>query len=123
MKMNHTLQMTPQFKVLSDDQIEEIFYAALDVLERTGGMVYQEEALDLFKAALGEVACVATFQHAIHNPPAELEDFAIPAAPGLDRLAKLLRLAGAQNQGADPGELDPLEARNIPLLLHDAAVS
>ena len=49
MKMNHSIQMTPRFRVLSDDQIEEIFYSALDVLERTGGMVFHEEALELFK--------------------------------------------------------------------------
>ncbi len=49
MKMNQSIQQTPQFKVLSNDQIEEIFYAALDVLERTGGSVYHEEAIELFR--------------------------------------------------------------------------
>lgn len=49
MKMNHTVNQAPRFKVLSDDQIEEIFFSALDVLENTGGMVYHEEALELFK--------------------------------------------------------------------------
>lgn len=49
MKMNQTLNSTPQFRVLSENQIEEIFYAALDVLERTGGTIFQEEAIELFK--------------------------------------------------------------------------
>ncbi len=49
MKMNQSIQRTPKFRVLSDDQIERIFYAALDVLERTGGNVYHDEALELFK--------------------------------------------------------------------------
>lgn len=49
MKMNQAIQRTPQFRVLHDDQIERIFYAALDVLETTGGMVYHDEALELFK--------------------------------------------------------------------------
>ncbi len=49
MKMNQSIQQTPQFKVLSNDQIEEIFYSALDVLERTGAQVFHDEAIELFK--------------------------------------------------------------------------
>lgn len=49
MKINQSIQQSPQFRVLSEDQIEEIFYSALDVLERTGGNIYHEEALELFK--------------------------------------------------------------------------
>ncbi len=49
MKMNQQIQMTPRFRVLSEDQIEEIFFSALDVLENTGGVIYHEEAIKLFK--------------------------------------------------------------------------
>ncbi len=49
MKMNYSVNTSPQFRVLSEDQIEEIFYTALDVLEQTGAFVYHEEAIDLFK--------------------------------------------------------------------------
>ncbi|MFO8233970.1 MAG: trimethylamine methyltransferase family protein [Bacteroidales bacterium] len=49
MKMNQTVNMSTRFRVLSEDQIEQIFYAALEVLERTGGNIYQDEALELFK--------------------------------------------------------------------------
>ena len=49
MKMNQQIQMTPRFRVLSDDQIEEIFFSALDVLENTGGVIYHDEAIKLFK--------------------------------------------------------------------------
>ncbi len=49
MKMNQQIQMTPRFRVLSDNQIEEIFFSALDVLERTGGMIFHDEAIELFK--------------------------------------------------------------------------
>ncbi len=49
MKMNQSIQQTPQFRVLSNDQIEEIFYSALDVLERTGAQVFHDEAIELFK--------------------------------------------------------------------------
>ncbi len=47
--MNQSIQGTPQFRVLSNDQIEQIFYSALEVLERTGGDIYHDGALELFK--------------------------------------------------------------------------
>ena len=49
MRVNLTDQRTPRFRVLSEDQIEMIYSAALEVLERTGGRVFHEEALKLFK--------------------------------------------------------------------------
>jgi trimethylamine--corrinoid protein Co-methyltransferase len=49
MKMNQTINKSTRFRVLSEDQIEQIFYSALEVLERTGGNIYHEGALELFK--------------------------------------------------------------------------
>ena len=49
MKMNQTIFRTPQFRVLSDDQIERIYFSALDVLERVGAAVYEEQALELLR--------------------------------------------------------------------------
>ena len=49
MKMNQKINKSTKFRVLSEDQIEQIFYAALEVLERTGGNIYQDEALELFR--------------------------------------------------------------------------
>ena len=49
MKMNQIINNSTQFKVLSENQIERIFYSALEVLERRGSSVFQEEALELFK--------------------------------------------------------------------------
>ena len=51
MRANYQVNATPQFRVLSDDQIEEIFHAALDVLERVGTRVYGEEGLALLRDA------------------------------------------------------------------------
>lgn len=51
MRANYRVNATPQFRVLSDDQIEEIFHAALDVLERVGSRVYGEEGLALLRDA------------------------------------------------------------------------
>jgi len=51
MRANYQVNATPQFRVLSDDQIKEIFYSALDVLERVGTRVYGEEGLALLRDA------------------------------------------------------------------------
>jgi trimethylamine--corrinoid protein Co-methyltransferase len=51
MRANYQVNATPQFRVLSDDQIEEIYHSALDVLERVGTRVYGEEALALLRNA------------------------------------------------------------------------
>src|SRR6056297_3744894 len=48
-KMNQTIQKTPQFRVLTDQQIEKIYFSALEVLERCGADVFQDEAIELFK--------------------------------------------------------------------------
>jgi len=51
MRANYQINATPQFRVLSDDQIKEIFYSALDVLERVGTRVYGQEGLALLRDA------------------------------------------------------------------------
>ena len=42
MRVNYQVNATPLFRILSDDQIEEIYLAALEVLARTGTRVYEE---------------------------------------------------------------------------------
>ena len=56
MKMNQTINKSTKFRVLSEDQIEQIYYAALEVLERTGGMIYHDEAIKLFKDSYAVVS-------------------------------------------------------------------
>jgi trimethylamine--corrinoid protein Co-methyltransferase len=51
MKANLQVCSTPQFRMLSEDQIEQIFHAALDVLSRVGTRVYGDEALALLSDA------------------------------------------------------------------------
>jgi len=51
MRANYQVNATTQFRVLSDDQIEEIFHSALDVLERVGTRVHGEEGLALLRDA------------------------------------------------------------------------
>jgi len=47
MTSNFTQFSTPQMRVLSDDQIEEIHLAACEILERTGTKIHNEEAKEL----------------------------------------------------------------------------
>jgi trimethylamine--corrinoid protein Co-methyltransferase len=49
MRVNYQVNATPLFRVLSEDQIEEIYLATLEVLARTGTRVYEEEALALLR--------------------------------------------------------------------------
>ncbi|MFB3882988.1 MAG: trimethylamine methyltransferase family protein, partial [Armatimonadota bacterium] len=51
MRTNYRTNATPVFRVLSDDQLEDIYLAALQVLERTGTRVYQDEGLALLRDA------------------------------------------------------------------------
>jgi len=49
MRVNYQVNATPLFRVLSEDQIEEIYLATLEVLARTGTRVYEAEALELLR--------------------------------------------------------------------------
>ena len=47
-KMNQQAYGTTRFQILTGDQIERIYFAALDVLEISGARIFHEEALELF---------------------------------------------------------------------------
>jgi trimethylamine--corrinoid protein Co-methyltransferase len=51
LQSNYVEFNTPQFRKLSDDQRERIHNASLEILDRTGVCLYEEEALDLFYCA------------------------------------------------------------------------
>ena len=51
MQSNLTAFTTPHFRVLSDDQMQELHRAGLEVLQRTGVQVDDEEGLELFRKA------------------------------------------------------------------------
>lgn len=55
MKTNLTHYVTPQFRVLSDDQIEQIFLGALELLESPGTRIHLPEARALLKKAGAKV--------------------------------------------------------------------
>ena len=51
LQTNYLSYDTPQFSKLSDDQRQRIHYASLEILERTGARLYEQEAVDLLKKA------------------------------------------------------------------------
>jgi trimethylamine---corrinoid protein Co-methyltransferase len=51
MRVNYQVQATPYLRILSSDQIEEVFHAALEVLGRVGTRIYGQQALGLFDSA------------------------------------------------------------------------
>ncbi len=51
MKSNYNVHLTPQFRVLSDAQMEELHLATLEVLRRTGVVVYEPAGVELLKRA------------------------------------------------------------------------
>ncbi|MCS7261262.1 MAG: trimethylamine methyltransferase family protein, partial [Anaerolineae bacterium] len=50
-RSNYTVNVTPRFRVLSDDQIAELHYATLEVMRRTGVQVEEPRAIEVFAKA------------------------------------------------------------------------
>ena len=75
--MNQQAHGTTMFQVLSEDQIEQIYYAALDVLEISGGRVFHDEALQLLLSS----DAVVTDKNRVRIP-ASLVTQALRHSPG-----------------------------------------
>lgn len=73
---SYKVQQTPEFSALSEDQILEIHFATLEVLERTGVIVRHEEALDLLRDA----GCRISGENRVRIPSWLVEE-AIRTAP------------------------------------------
>lgn len=54
-RMNDWTFDSPHYRYMSSSQCEKIHYAALDILERLGVLLYSEEAIELLKAAGADV--------------------------------------------------------------------
>jgi trimethylamine--corrinoid protein Co-methyltransferase len=48
---NYREYQRPQFRRLADDQLKGLHHASLEILERTGVCLYEQEALDLMRKA------------------------------------------------------------------------
>ena len=51
MQSNFSTFNAPQFQRLAPDQTDKLYWACLEVLERTGVRLYDQEALDLLRRA------------------------------------------------------------------------
>jgi trimethylamine--corrinoid protein Co-methyltransferase len=113
MRVNYQTNVTPRLRVLSDDQVEQIVYSAMDVLQQTGTRVHEERALKL----LAEAGCVVEDSHLVHIP-AWLVEASLQSAPSRVVLAgrnREKRITLEKNQiyfgtGSDcPFILDPTD--------------
>jgi trimethylamine--corrinoid protein Co-methyltransferase len=75
MDVNYYAHQTPQFRVLSDQQIARVFQAALECLQRTGVNILNAEARELLAGAGAKVRGVR-----VYIPPHIIQD-AIASAP------------------------------------------
>jgi len=75
MRSNQKVYKTPQFEVLSENQRERIYSAALEVMEHTGIRIQSKEALSLLKEAgariNGEIARIPSYlvENALRSAP------------------------------------------------------
>jgi trimethylamine--corrinoid protein Co-methyltransferase len=76
LQSNYTTFNTPQFRKLSHDQVERLHHASLEILDRTGVCLYEEECLDLLKKAGVKV----TEGNRVRIPPG-LVEWALSIAP------------------------------------------
>ena len=49
LQSNYTSFDTPRFRKISDDQAERLHHASLEILDRTGVVLYEQEAVDLLR--------------------------------------------------------------------------
>ena len=76
LQSNYVAFNTPQFRKLSDDQLERLHNASLEILDRTGVCLYEQEALDLLKKA----GLTIDDENRVRIPPG-LVEWALSVAP------------------------------------------
>lgn len=67
---------SPQFRVLSDNNIEDIHFATLEVLKRTGVRIHDEEGLELMRRGGADIS-----DGTLVRIPAHLAEWALRSAP------------------------------------------
>jgi len=70
MRVNYQTNATPRLQVLTNDQVEQIVYAALEILQTTGTCVYEDEALEILRNA----GCVIKEGNRVYIPSALVEN-------------------------------------------------
>ena len=124
MRGNYAIQSTPQFRLLSDGQLETLHFAALEILRRTGVDVLDADALELLRKAGAKI----DGQRA--RIPAHLVEWAIRAAPSSITICNragepAMHLEGSRSYygtGSDTmNVIDPYSGQRRPPLLADIA--
>lgn len=69
--MNQTINTTPSFQVLSNNQIEKIYHTTLDVLNHIGVRFHNEKALEIFSQQDNEA--LVTDTNLVKMPPSLVE--------------------------------------------------
>ena len=55
-RTNDQTYLSAQFRLMSDEQCQRIHWASLEILERYGARLHDQEAIDLLKKGGAEVA-------------------------------------------------------------------
>ncbi len=92
-RSNHTVNLTPRFRMLSDDQITELHQATLELLRRVGVQVEEPAAVEVFARA----GCWTDGRRV--RLPAHLVEWAIGAAPSRVMLCDRLGQPAVALQG------------------------
>jgi trimethylamine--corrinoid protein Co-methyltransferase len=79
-KTNYTVNATPTFEVLTEDEIEAIYYSALRVLYETGVRVYEEEGVEVAHAG-GAIVEDTTEDSSLVKIPPWMVDKALSTLP------------------------------------------
>jgi trimethylamine--corrinoid protein Co-methyltransferase len=121
---NYTVNVTPRFRMLSDDQIAELHQGTLELMRRTGVQVEEPSALEVFARA----GCWIDGRRV--RFPGRLVEWAIRAAPSrvmlCDRLGRpAVALQGERayfGTGSDtPNIVDPYTGERRPVKKEDVA--
>ncbi len=79
-KTNYLVNRTPTFEVLTEEEIEAIYFASLTVLSETGVRVYNKEGYDLAHAHGASVEDITNGSALVKIPP-EMVDIALSTLP------------------------------------------
>jgi trimethylamine--corrinoid protein Co-methyltransferase len=81
LQSNYTSYDTPRFRKLSDDQTERLHHASLEILDRTGVVLYEPEAVDLLRGRGLHVEDADEGRGARVRIPPGLVEWALSIAP------------------------------------------
>jgi len=127
MKSNYEVLDTPRFRILSDGQIGELHYASLEILEKTGVLVLEEESQGLLRDAGARIE-----KNGLVRIPSFLVEKALATAPKRVTLcgrngSRTVYLEGCKSYfgtGSDcPNIIDPYTGEKRRMVKDDIAAA